>query len=162
MFQLFLQQIHTDYTSLYRKCEKLHILPILLNDILLQINHQQKLDYQFDHIRPESYLYFVIYFMSWGGHVFDMIGRLKANNNLLKKMRYFDFHQKTIQRFYLTGKKKRTHKRLSAKQLARIRRRLNEENREAVKNRIFVIIISVLLSLILIYLLSQVLLKHYL
>lgn len=97
-----------------------------------------------------------------GGHIFDMIGRLKANEALLKKRRYFDFHQKIIQKYYLGSKnRKRSHKKLTAKQISRIRKKLENENSLLFRKKIIAFMIAALLSIFVVYCLSQIILKYY-
>lgn len=81
--------------------------------------------------------------------------RIKENANLLKKKRFFDFHQNTIQKFFNKGdKRKLNHKKLSDQELALIRKELEAEKRNIWGKKYFLLVVSFVLTLIVLFLIA--------
>lgn len=79
--------------------------------------------------------------------------RRKSNDALLKKRRYFEFHQNVIQKFFLNStKNRRTHKKLTARQIQRIRQDLLLEKREDTGRKLFVLVVSIIITLVILFL----------
>ena len=79
--------------------------------------------------------------------------RKRNNDALLKKKRYFDFHQDIIQKYFLKGsKKKNVRKQLTAKQVQHIRRDLEFERSKESGRKIFVLFISIIVTLVILFL----------
>lgn len=82
------------------------------------------------------------------GFASQMENRRKENAALLKKKRFFYFHQETIQKFFFKGDdEKRSHKKLSPKQLRIIRRELQEENQHEKGKKNFMLTASFAITL---------------
>ena len=87
--------------------------------------------------------------------------RRKNNDALLKKKRYFDFHQDIIQKHFLKGSNKRNdRKKLTAKQIQQIRLGLILDERAESGRKTIVIIVSFIITLIILYLIVYIFTKY--
>lgn len=75
--------------------------------------------------------------------------RRKENAALLKKKRFFDFHQNIIQRFYAKGgKKKARHDKFDEKQRQLFRRELELEHKHESGRKFFLLTNSFVITLV--------------
>lgn len=86
--------------------------------------------------------------MSGAGHLFDMIGRLKYNNSLLRKPGYFK-----IKEIYLkvSRKTKINIKHASQQELKAIRNKVIIERRNDLSKSMLVLIVSIIATILLAY-----------
>ena len=85
----------------------------------------------------------------------------RSNDSLLKKKSFFDFHQNTIQKYFLKGdSKKRTPKQLSAKQIQHIRANLELENRRESGKKFFGLGLSFVLTILFMALIVYVFVQY--
>ena len=73
----------------------------------------------------------------------------KSNESLLKKKRFFDFHQDKIQKFFDKGKRKKLDKKkLTEQEMEEIRRKVESEKYRESSRKYFVLSVSFILTII--------------
>ena len=83
------------------------------------------------------------------GFASQMENSRKNNAALLKKKRYFNFHQEVIQKFFTKGNKsKRPRKKLTAKQIQKMRRQLEFDQEREESRKIFVLGVSFVITIV--------------
>ncbi len=87
--------------------------------------------------------------MSSGGHIADMVGKMKANAALLKKHQPYFKHKHYLIRGYKS--KAIDHKKASKEQLANLKALIREERRKEVRNAVKALFISLLILLLIFF-----------
>lgn len=85
----------------------------------------------------------------------------RNNDSLLKKKNFFDFHQRIIQKYFFdNGKKRKSHKNLTAQQIRYIRANLELDKRRETGKKVFVLGLSVVLTITLLALIVYVFMEY--
>jgi hypothetical protein len=87
--------------------------------------------------------------MSSGGHIADMVGKMKANAALLKKHQPYFKRKHDFLRVY--KREAIDHKKATKEQLAKLKTILRKERRKEVKNAIKALFVSLVILLILFF-----------